>query len=617
MGSSLRSSSNGYHRGRPYAVMLLLAFGAALLGVVILHKFRECRVLSVLVNEKDQQLIALHTLLQREQEVHREAQKKLLKMKEKVYPLQAEKMEADRRLLEMQSIISSLRDKHKALESALDEKKNEIKILQERDINSNDEISQVAALRETLKQKEAEIEDLKRKLEKPVKVWSVSTDNPSNPHVDFTTMGSLEQTADDRELQEPPNSLNIIASKDRNQNETPTEKGSEQSTQGEAVKIDGVFLGENATTGEEASRKLEDGNEGTLKGEAAMNERSIDENQGSENEDSQGQRGSRVEENIPDAQKARDEHNNTQAVDGVNQSGKLESPQAYNVEKGQGFENFNRSSLDLERTDGSGNGSGSKVRRKHKGKRWRELGRKTRGKGGYSENKAAGGTGAKNFSDDALETKRYSPTGDKNLQKIDIIEDHGMETQRKYEPGAQDAHFTRSNRWGEEMGSSGQVRQNDKEEKPVTDKNADNSATIRLQETQKSENGEDHSNDGTAENKEHANAEQEMAAKLEEANVQGSTAADGREHNAKGDNRQKDDQKAHGNTDNRESFVVNKEEKNVSQVSDKEKQQEDPEDADTHESEMDEADDYIFMKSDLKFAAAQDEYKDEAEETEF
>ncbi|GMH12068.1 hypothetical protein Nepgr_013909 [Nepenthes gracilis] len=80
MVSSLKSSSsgNGYHGGRPYAVMLLLAFAAAFLGVLVLHKFRERRILSIVVKEKDQRLIVLHALLQGEQELHRKAKKKVL-----------------------------------------------------------------------------------------------------------------------------------------------------------------------------------------------------------------------------------------------------------------------------------------------------------------------------------------------------------------------------------------------------------------------------------------------------------------------------------------------------------------------------------------------------------
>ena len=58
------NGSNGGSRGRPYGLMLLLAFGAALLGVLILHKLRERRIYNLLVKEKDHELLSLHLLLQ-------------------------------------------------------------------------------------------------------------------------------------------------------------------------------------------------------------------------------------------------------------------------------------------------------------------------------------------------------------------------------------------------------------------------------------------------------------------------------------------------------------------------------------------------------------------------
>ncbi|CAN0914913.1 hypothetical protein LINGRAHAP2_LOCUS28820 [Linum grandiflorum] len=58
------SSSGGGNRGRPYGVMLLIAFGAALLGVLVVHKLRERRIFNILVTEKEQQLYSLHLLLQ-------------------------------------------------------------------------------------------------------------------------------------------------------------------------------------------------------------------------------------------------------------------------------------------------------------------------------------------------------------------------------------------------------------------------------------------------------------------------------------------------------------------------------------------------------------------------
>lgn len=58
------NNGGGGNRGRPYALMLLIAFGAALVGVMVLHKLRERRIFSLLLKEKDHQLLSLQLLLQ-------------------------------------------------------------------------------------------------------------------------------------------------------------------------------------------------------------------------------------------------------------------------------------------------------------------------------------------------------------------------------------------------------------------------------------------------------------------------------------------------------------------------------------------------------------------------
>ncbi|KAK9672404.1 hypothetical protein RND81_12G098200 [Saponaria officinalis] len=46
------TNNNNNQRAKPYALMLLLAFGAAILGVMVLHKLREKRIFTLLVKEK-------------------------------------------------------------------------------------------------------------------------------------------------------------------------------------------------------------------------------------------------------------------------------------------------------------------------------------------------------------------------------------------------------------------------------------------------------------------------------------------------------------------------------------------------------------------------------------
>ena len=131
--------------------------------------------------------------MQKEREYTKEMKRKAEETKAKIYSLRNQKMELDHRLLEMKSIIDSLKDEQKTMESELEEKLNEIKLLRDKNMDSGDENSQVIALTATLKQKEAEIEDLKHRLKSSVRVWSVNTDDPSNPAVNITSMGSMEQ----------------------------------------------------------------------------------------------------------------------------------------------------------------------------------------------------------------------------------------------------------------------------------------------------------------------------------------------------------------------------------------------------------------------------------------
>ncbi|XWS68588.1 hypothetical protein CRYUN_Cryun04dG0103400 [Craigia yunnanensis] len=151
--------------------MLLLAFGAALVGVMAVHKLRERRIFNLLVEEKNRQFISFQLLLQKEREYTKEMKRKAEETKAKLYSLGNKKMELDRRLLEMQSTIDFLKDEQKTMEFDLEDKQNEIKLLRDKDMNSVNENPQVIALTATLRQKEAKIEDLKHRLKSSVRVW--------------------------------------------------------------------------------------------------------------------------------------------------------------------------------------------------------------------------------------------------------------------------------------------------------------------------------------------------------------------------------------------------------------------------------------------------------------
>ncbi|CAK9314795.1 unnamed protein product [Citrullus colocynthis] len=178
MGSvgSLHSKASS-SRGRPYALMLLIAFGAALLGVMLLHKFRERRICNLLLKRTDQDLHSFQLLFQREKDRSKELEKNNEDMTAALYLLRTQKMEVDRRLLELQSTIDSLRDEQKIINVALQEKQSEIRTLREREVESRNENSQVVALTQRLKQKEDELEDLRRRLESRA---AVAADDPSN-----------------------------------------------------------------------------------------------------------------------------------------------------------------------------------------------------------------------------------------------------------------------------------------------------------------------------------------------------------------------------------------------------------------------------------------------------
>ncbi|KAF1859068.1 hypothetical protein Lal_00000894 [Lupinus albus] len=66
MGYNVHRGIEGNHRARLYVLMLMLAFGAALLGTMMLHQFREKSVYNLVVKDKENELLSLQLLLQNE-----------------------------------------------------------------------------------------------------------------------------------------------------------------------------------------------------------------------------------------------------------------------------------------------------------------------------------------------------------------------------------------------------------------------------------------------------------------------------------------------------------------------------------------------------------------------
>ncbi|XXG71373.1 hypothetical protein AAC387_Pa07g0644 [Persea americana] len=184
-------------RMRSYGLVLLLAFAASVFGVTILDKFRERRLFGLLIKDKDREQVSLHLLLQKERDSNRGMKRKLDDIKAKVVALRNQKMELAGKLAEMQSMVASLKQEQKALESALEERNNKIKTLIKKETSTQNGSHLVKAVTELLRQKEDTIEKLKRRLQNPTKVWSASTDDPSNPHVNVTVTDNSLINVDD------------------------------------------------------------------------------------------------------------------------------------------------------------------------------------------------------------------------------------------------------------------------------------------------------------------------------------------------------------------------------------------------------------------------------------
>ncbi|PON81939.1 hypothetical protein TorRG33x02_222620 [Trema orientale] len=370
--SNERSSGSSNSRsGRPYGLMLLLAFGAALLGVMILHKLRERRIFNLLLKDKDRDLFSLHLLLQKERDYVKEVKRKNEEMKAKIYSLRTQKMELDRRLMEMQSTIDSLKDEQRTMEAAIEEKQNEIKLLRiQQEMNNEKESSQLVALTERLKQKEAEIEDLKHRLQYPEKVWSVSTDDPSKPPLNLTMAEDQKgKTGEDgvKTVVGEDGSLNeiIIGEVNGDDRREMISKETEkyENLQDQNIKEDGIGMGgEKSSDGGQGETSIDGSRDGTdLKVSVENNDVEI-------SSDAISQNG------------GKDMDGEEFEVKGNGQIGKHGNPHVEDQENTRA----NEGGMKLEIRDDTGNGVGSRARWKRgtisnsKGKRSRSLAKNRR-----------------------------------------------------------------------------------------------------------------------------------------------------------------------------------------------------------------------------------------------
>ncbi|OVA13896.1 hypothetical protein BVC80_1781g31 [Macleaya cordata] len=373
-GSSKFSNS----RGRPYAMMLLLAFGAAVFGVMVLHKFRERRIFNLLIKDKDRDIITLQLLLQKERDYSKEVKRKIEELKAKTYSLRTQKMEINNKLMDMQSTAASLREEGRALETELEEKRNEIKMLKEKERNSSQDNSQVAALTELLKQKETEIEEMKRRLENPIHVWSVSTDDPSNPPVNLSTAENSLNAKDHDLVNEKGEGGSVRESTDQN-----AIQGDRQLQKFENNQVDGEGSKERGENGEK------NGEEGQVRGEVS----------GEKSESSKvevlrmrGKEGNNNETEVvessrddDDALKTKDEIGDLKTEDvkedGISRNQQVENFENSRYGEGRLLGMISKDGREMEVSDGSHNVESSGARgedgdrSKTKDKRWRMISR--------------------------------------------------------------------------------------------------------------------------------------------------------------------------------------------------------------------------------------------------
>lgn len=154
-------SSGGWLMKKKTAIVVVVIL-VGIMGAMVVQKVRDRRLFNLVIKDKDRQILSLHLLLQKERQYAKENKRKNQDLNAKLYSLGTQKIELNNKLIEMRSTIGSLRDEQRALELAIDEKLNEIK------------------------RKESEIKDLRSSLQTPPKIWSVSSDDPSNQQVNLT-----------------------------------------------------------------------------------------------------------------------------------------------------------------------------------------------------------------------------------------------------------------------------------------------------------------------------------------------------------------------------------------------------------------------------------------------
>ncbi|GJN39539.1 hypothetical protein PR202_gb28664 [Eleusine coracana subsp. coracana] len=115
----------------PYVLLLLLAFAATALSVVVLHKVWERRAFVGLLQERDRQLVSLRIQLHKEKAFNKEMKRKVEEMKATTSSLSTQKTDQKTKLRGLETTITNLKKTQKELEAALMEKDSRINLMDE------------------------------------------------------------------------------------------------------------------------------------------------------------------------------------------------------------------------------------------------------------------------------------------------------------------------------------------------------------------------------------------------------------------------------------------------------------------------------------------------------
>ncbi|CAM0901879.1 unnamed protein product [Alopecurus aequalis] len=249
MDAGKHRSRGGYTMGSnkrvPYLLLLLLAIGAATLSVCVLHKMKERRIFSMLLQEREQQLMSLQALLENEKEISKEMRRKVDELEAKTSILSIERTELKNKVMNSETTTTYLTNTQKELEAALVEKEEHIN--QMKDIAATSGPDQMVAIKELLQKKEAELEEIKTKFQdtkKPATEVSGDAVLGTNNEDGASDTAALENSASSGDTKPAPteevSTNNTTASESIHQEERIVVR-----TNNEDVNLDTVMLEEN------------------------------------------------------------------------------------------------------------------------------------------------------------------------------------------------------------------------------------------------------------------------------------------------------------------------------------------------------------------------------------